>query len=138
MLILLLANNDHLRSEMLASGQNLTRNELEQRVSRDAFWADIVAPVLNDKNVEFTGHSPNEVDEVDLFNGITTILTDEELKRKYSLLRSHFTYAYESWSKSGQNGTQNFPNYCELSSSTGSLTACCFRILCRSESAAKG
>ena len=71
------ANNNHLRSAMPDSGQTLNQNELDQQVSRDAFWVEIVAPVFNDQNVEVTDHFPYEVDEVDLSNGLTTIRTGE-------------------------------------------------------------
>lgn len=47
-LIVLLATDDTLRQALIASGREMSRDQLDQRISRDAFWETVVQPAFND------------------------------------------------------------------------------------------
>ena len=64
-LLILLVQNDRLRQALLASGMEVTRDELDRRIPQDAFLSDTVAPVFNDPNESVSFSFPQEIGEVD-------------------------------------------------------------------------
>ena len=49
-LIVLLSTDERLRNSLLSSGEGLTRQDLNRRISKDAFWSAVVAPVYNSES----------------------------------------------------------------------------------------
>lgn len=104
-LIVLIATNDTLREALLRSGLELSRNQLDQRMSRDAFWVSTIAPVFNDLT---------ERPVFDFFGPLTGVnpalspsvsRTGQELRTQYVNARSDFTKAYNNYKRSGENST---------------------------------
>lgn len=50
-LIVLFSSNDCLRSALLQSGLERTREQIDTRVRRDAFWSTTVAPMFNNPRI---------------------------------------------------------------------------------------
>lgn len=115
-LIILLSSNNELRTALLNSGNELTRDQLDRRVSRDEFWTTVVAPVFNDASATVDYEFPDELSIINAMNLSTVSRTGTELKRHYCATRSHFTLAYDRWSRSRQNDPHNFSQFCGTNS----------------------
>jgi len=121
-LVVLLATNNELRSALLASGRTLTKEDLAQNVTRDAFWTSIVQPVFNDVAVRPSFAFPPELADTDCGQPPSCFREGADLKRHYASIRAKFTTAYENWSRSGQNSTSFVP-FCAQCPQTGKLVA---------------
>lgn len=120
-----------LQHALLASGCELSREELDQRISRDAFRGNTVAPVYNDADVVVPFVFPIDTADVQCASAPSAPRTGAELKRQYTIIRYYFTQIYEQWSRSGRNDPRNFGNFCNLSSASTSnvLGRKCFVLL---------
>jgi hypothetical protein len=118
----ILTQDEEVRCALIASGQNLSRGELDGGVRRDDFWSTIVAPRYNDdtqrlriSEVPFStteavggGNGSSEM-KPSIFRLVPR--TGEELKLNFFRIRSLFSECHRRWSLSGQMDPDAFPNF---------------------------
>jgi hypothetical protein len=113
--VAVLTTNHDVRRELLSSGLDLTRSELERGVGRDEFWVTEVEPVMNDSTLKFAlpgGDLPLPLAAVDPNAPVFEPRAGELLKRKFYEARSHFMRWYSNWNVSGNYSVENFHSLC--------------------------
>jgi hypothetical protein len=106
-----LLQDPEVRNDLLASGLNLTRAQVDRRLGRDDFWGHSVERVFNNLStlvsLAFTGH----LNGVDVQAPPPVYRAGEKLKFMCFKSRGVFTSTYSKWSVSGQNYPENFVDY---------------------------
>lgn len=109
-LIVLMKDDERVRSALFKLGQELRRCELDSGNTRDAFWG-VIEGRFNDQSVlvhfSFTGH----IEEADPSVPPLCHRSAELLKLQFRDARSVFTEALDRWARSGQNDPDRFLNF---------------------------
>ena len=109
-LIVLMKDDERVRSALFKLGQELRRSELDSGNTRDTFWG-IIEGRFNDQSVlvrfSFVGH----IEEVDPSAPPLCHRSAEVLKLQFRDTRSVFTEALNKWNRSGQNDPDRFLNF---------------------------
>lgn len=123
-LCIILTQEDAVRRALIASGQDLTKNDLDSGVRRDDFWVTLVARTFNDEAyAERVARLPIYSSLLSTSHGISEERrggerlpgvwprSGEDLKIQFFRSRALFSECYRRWSVSGQNDPDAFTNF---------------------------
>lgn len=106
----------------MATGNGLTRSELDQGTARADFWKEKVEVVFNDSTFRPTFPFVGAINDVDCSALPLLHRNGDDLKRHYKNARSDFTKAYLKWKASGNNNP-SFDAFCERNLRTDNLNS---------------
>jgi hypothetical protein len=119
----ILTQDEEARCALIASGQNLSREELDAGVRRDDFWTTTVAPRFNDPALQLrfsalpfpsasaAARGDNGRSELNPNDFRHMSRTGDDLKANYFRVRALFSECHRRWSLSGQMDPDVFPNF---------------------------
>jgi hypothetical protein len=118
----ILTQDEEVRRTLIASGQNLSRGQLDAGVRRDDFWCTTVAPRYNDAAIKppFSEIPFSASESIDGENWTSEMTpntfrlvprTGEDLRLNFFRVRSLFSECHRRWSLSGQMDPEAFPNF---------------------------
>lgn len=119
-LCIIIRDDEDAKAALLATGQELTRSQMDAGFSRESFWG-VIQSRFNDAGLRLRLSMVGNVDDVDSTQPPPCHRSATFLKEKFYDARSSFTTCVENWSKSGQNDTSNFKSF--AGSRNGELTA---------------
>jgi hypothetical protein len=126
----ILTQDEEVRSALIESGKNLSRNDLDAGVRRADFWSTAVATRYNDSRIRVSelhciypvvdeGKGSSNIRK----SSITSVhRTGEELKEKFFRVRALFFECHRRWSVSGQMDPDAFSSLLPIHPGGGSST----------------
>ena len=119
-LCIIIRDDEDAKAALFATGQELTRSQMDAGFSRESFWG-VIEGRFNDPGLRLCLSMVGNVDEVDSAQPPPCHRSASFLKERFFDARSSFTLCVENWSRSGQNETSNFKSFAGIRS--GELTA---------------
>ena len=101
-------------ADIRRSGQDLTRQQLDLRTNRNAFWDNRIEPLFNNPQNVFREAFDGELRDIDPGRPVTTFRTGTCLQNMFSNFRRDLTLIYKTWSVSGNLDASIFVNFCFL------------------------
>lgn len=93
-----------------ATERELTRTELDKRVTQDSFWA-IIAERFNDLSVHVALNLHGRLDNVDAGRPLHNLREAGRLRNAFIDTSGPFTLTKDRWSRSGQLCADNFADF---------------------------
>lgn len=119
LLALIIDGGAEIRRSLLLTGQDLSRDELDRGVDRDAVWGDLISPKFNDRSVVVSLNLGGRVDGVDAAAAPLAERSGLKLLSAYNKTKSVFTKAYRDWTVSGSNDTDKIGDFVSTQRASG-------------------